>query len=189
MYTRVHVQFTSIDDTKKRSFLLEVLSNKENLFQLSAFSTGFSFFFGGGGVHEFYELFPLFCHLCCMCVYVKCWCWYTIEKIFANFEILFQVKIYLIKKRYKLIFTTSWFSFCARSFFFYHYKTLKFYVLCIGREKILYFPARKVLTMLLLSCSLYIQCYRYWYGYNPAYFKFRFNPWNFCSLIWHATSA
>lgn len=115
-----------------------------------------SHFFLGGGVHEFYELFPLFCHLCCMCVYVKCWCWYTIEKIFANFEILFQVKIYLIKKRYKLIFTTSWFSFCARSFFFYHYKTLKFYVLCIGREKILYFPARKVLTMLLLSCSLYI---------------------------------
>lgn len=40
--------------------------------------------------------------------------------------------------------------------FFFNYKTLKFYVLCIGREKILYFPARKVLRMLLLSCSLYI---------------------------------
>lgn len=48
------------------------------------------------------------------------------------------------------------FHFVPDHFFFYHYKTLKFYVLCIGREKILYFPARKVLTMLLLSCSLYI---------------------------------
>lgn len=153
MYTRVHVQFTSIDDTKKRSFLLQELSNKENLFQLSAFSTGFSFFWGGErGCMNFmnFSLYFVICVYVCMCVYVKCWCWYTIEKIFANFEILFQVKIYLIKKHYKLIFIL------CQIIFFFNYKTLKFYVLCIGREKILYFPARKVLRMLLLSCSLYI---------------------------------
>lgn len=153
MYTRVHVQFTSIDDTKKRSFLLQELSNKENLFQLSAFSAGFSFFFFLGGMHEFYELSPLFCHLClCFaCVFMwKCWCWYTIEKIFVNFEILFQVKKLPNQETLQVDF-----HFVPNHIFF-NYKTLKFYVLCIGREKILYFPARKVLRMLLLSCSLYI---------------------------------
>lgn len=134
---------------RKEGFYCKYCPIRKTCFSFLHSQQGSHFFFWGG-VHEFYELFPLFCHLCCMCVYVKCWCWYTIEKIFANFEILFQVKIYLIKKHYKLIFIL------CQIIFFFNYKTLKFYVLCIGREKILYFPARKVLRMLLLSCSLYI---------------------------------
>lgn len=150
MYTRVHVQFTSIDDTKKRSFLLQVLSNKENLFQLSAFSTGFSFFFGGGGgawilwTFPFILSFVLHVCLCEMLMLVHYWkdiCkfWDFISgKNLPNQETL-QVDFHFVPDH-----------------FFFNYKTLKFYVLCIGREKILYFPARKVLRMLLLSCSLYI---------------------------------
>lgn len=137
---------------RKEVFYCKNCPIRKTCFSFLHSQQGSHFFWGG--VHAFYELSPLFCHLClCFaCVFMwKCWCWYTIEKIFVNFEILFQVKKLPNQETLQVDF-----HFVPDHYFFYHYKTLKFYVLCIGREKILYFPARKVLRMLLLSCSLYI---------------------------------
>lgn len=124
------------------------------MFQLSAFSAGFSFFFGGGG--RGCMNFMNFSLYFVICVYVLHVCLCEMLMLVHYWKDICKFWDFISGKKFTLSRnTTSWFSFCAKSFFF-NYKTLKFYVLCIGREKILYFPARKVLRMLLLSCSLYI---------------------------------
>lgn len=139
---------------RKKVFYCKYCPIRKTCFSFLHSQQGSHFFLeGGGGGAWILWTFPFilsFVFMFCMCVYVKCWCWYTIEKIFANFEILFQVRNLPNQETLQVDF-----HFVPNHIFF-NYKTLKFYVLCIGREKILYFPARKVLRMLLLSCSLYI---------------------------------
>lgn len=58
---------------RKEGFYCKYCPIRKTCFSFLHSQQGSHFFLGGGeGVHEFYELFPLFCHLC-LCVHV-CLC-------------------------------------------------------------------------------------------------------------------